>query len=70
VEHGVGDIRVYAEQSSGLEHRETQPRHLPELSLHTYCERCHTYLGAGLSARVNCVAFLRRMPELTTIAWA
>jgi hypothetical protein len=59
MEHSVGDIKSYAEQSGSLARRKTQPRHLPVLSVHTYRERRYGFGSAGLVARASCEAFLR-----------
>ena len=48
-----------AEKALSLAHRETQPRHLPVLSLHAYREWRHGFRNAGPVARAFCVAFLR-----------
>ena len=56
MEYSVGDISGYAEQAGCLAHRETQPRHLPILSVHTHRKRRAVQRGRSVGvAELNAV---------------
>ena len=61
---GIRDIRGYAEQSGGLAHRETEPRHLSVSPCTRTRKRRQSIMSVGPVVRVSFGAFLTRRSHL------
>jgi hypothetical protein len=64
VKYCIGDIMCDAEQSRSLAHSETQPRHLPVLSVHAHRQRRHRFQSTLPIARASGRDFLKERTYL------